>query len=96
MIPLSFLLGSPEERDWMLDARCRGMDPALFFPDESQHDWYRHVAEAQTICLICPVKKDCLEWSLKRGENMGVWGGESERERRKIKRARAKRKKGKR
>lgn len=92
MSSLSKLLGTPEERAWMEKGRCRGMDPAIFYPDEEQKNWAVRVAEAQKICAECPVIDECLEWALTRNEGDGVWGGASERERRKIKRQRAREK----
>jgi WhiB family redox-sensing transcriptional regulator len=35
------------------------------------------------------VRGDCLEYALDNGEKFGIWGGMSERERRRLRRARA-------
>jgi WhiB family redox-sensing transcriptional regulator len=35
------------------------------------------------------VREDCLEFALQNGEKFGIWGGLSERERRRIRRQRA-------
>lgn len=62
---------------------CRGMDPDLFFPDRGES-----LAPAQAICAECIVADECLEFALANGERFGVWGGTSERERRRIRRRR--------
>ena len=63
--------------------RCREMDPAIFFPNDGVG-----VQEAQRICAECPVKIPCLEYALANRVDHGVWGGTSERERRRILRQR--------
>jgi WhiB family redox-sensing transcriptional regulator len=64
---------------WRQRAACRGVDPDIFYPvsDEEADD-------AKAICAICPVQQACLEWALSRRESDGVWGGATERERRRI------------
>lgn len=62
---------------------CRGMDPDIFFPDRGES-----LAPAQAVCAECIVAEECLEYALDNGERFGVWGGTSERERRRIRRAR--------
>src|SRR5690348_16458568 len=69
--------------EWLDDANCKGMDPAIFFPDP----WAgQSVAPAKAICAECVVRSECLDWALGHEENDGVWGGTSQRERRRIKR----------
>ncbi|HUI03793.1 MAG TPA: WhiB family transcriptional regulator [Acidimicrobiales bacterium] len=63
--------------------RCREMDPAAFFPSDGIG-----VQVAQRICVDCPVKGPCLEYALANHVDHGVWGGTSERERRRILRRR--------
>jgi len=63
--------------------RCREMDPAIFFPNDGVG-----VQEAQRICVDCPVRNPCLEYALANRVDHGVWGGTSERERRRILRQR--------
>lgn len=74
-----------ERPAWFDDARCRGVDPELFFPTKTGPDsgW-----EAKKVCAGCPVRELCLEMALERGEKYGVWGGLSERQRRRIRRSR--------
>jgi WhiB family redox-sensing transcriptional regulator len=73
------------DRPWMTEAACNGVDPDLFFPERGD---YRCVAIAKTICRTCPVREECLEYAIVNGEKFGVWGGLSERERRRVRRAR--------
>jgi WhiB family transcriptional regulator, redox-sensing transcriptional regulator len=74
---------SPEEYAWMLQARCRGASPTEFFPSDGLG-----VESAQHICRECPVRAECLEYALVNRIEHGVWGGASERERRRILRRR--------
>ena len=62
---------------------CRGLDPEIFFPDRGHS-----LRPAQKVCGGCIVADECLEYALANGERFGVWGGTSERERRRIRRAR--------
>ena len=68
-----------DERPWVVFGACRDADPDLFFPI-SRGD----IAKALSICASCPVKPECLEYSLEAGERFGVWGGLGEKERRKL------------
>ncbi len=72
------------ELDWQGKANCLGVDPDLFFPERGAS-----TKEAKAVCRGCVVKEDCLEYALANGEKFGIWGGMSERERRRIRRARA-------
>ena len=73
-----------EEGDWQDDANCLGVDPDLFFPERGAS-----TREAKEVCRSCVVRLDCLEFALANGEKFGIWGGLSERERRRIRRQRA-------
>lgn len=68
---------------WMLRARCRGSDPAQFFPSDGVG-----VDAARRLCAECDVRIECLEYALEHRIDHGVWGGCSERERRRILRRR--------
>jgi WhiB family redox-sensing transcriptional regulator len=68
---------------WMAEGKCREMDPAVFFPSDGVG-----VEIARRICVDCPVKGLCLEYALYNRIEHGVWGGASERERRRIARRR--------
>jgi WhiB family redox-sensing transcriptional regulator len=74
---------TPDEYAWMFHARCRGISPAEFFPSDGTG-----VETAQRVCAVCPVRSECLEYALINRIEHGVWGGASERERRRILRRR--------
>ncbi len=71
------------ENSWMLEARCREYDTTVFFPSDGVG-----VDRARHICFQCPVRLACLEYALDFRIDHGVWGGASERERRRILRSR--------
>ena len=71
------------DTDWMADGLCRSYPPSVFFPSDGVG-----VDIARRICADCPVKRACLEYALRNGVDHGVWGGASERERRRIARQR--------
>jgi WhiB family redox-sensing transcriptional regulator len=73
-----------EELTWQRFANCLGVDPDLFFPERGAS-----TREAKEVCRACVVRADCLEYAITNGEKFGIWGGLSERERRRIRRARA-------
>ncbi len=68
---------------WQMFANCLGADPDLFFPERGAS-----TKEAKSVCQGCVVREDCLEYALAQGEKFGIWGGLSERERRRIRRQR--------
>ena len=74
---------SETELEWMATAKCRGVDPAEFFPSDGSG-----VDRAQRVCSGCPVRSECLDYALENRIEHGVWGGSSERERRRILRRR--------
>jgi WhiB family redox-sensing transcriptional regulator len=65
--------------DWMGHGLCRQVAPSTFFPNDGVG-----VDLARRICGACPVKEPCLEYALAERIDHGVWGGTSERERRRI------------
>lgn len=71
------------EIDWMASGNCRDESPSLFFPSDGVG-----VEVARRVCEDCPVRVECLEYALASGIDHGVWGGASERERRRIARRR--------
>ena len=77
---LTDLFDATEEQDWQERALCAQTDPEAFFPEKGGS-----TREAKRICLGCDVKDDCLEYALAHDERFGIWGGLSERERRKLK-----------
>lgn len=78
------MLEGEEDRSWQTQANCMGVDPDLFFPERGAS-----TREAKEVCRGCVVREDCLEFALANGEKFGIWGGMSERERRRLRRARA-------
>lgn len=66
--------------DWRAEARCRGLDPEMFFPERGDH-----AGELRAICGECPVIDPCRDWALHH-ESLGFWGGTTEAERRRIRR----------
>jgi WhiB family redox-sensing transcriptional regulator len=73
-----------DERRWQERANCLGVDPDLFFPERGAS-----TREAKSVCRGCEVRAECLEYALAHGEKFGIWGGLSERERRRVRRQRA-------
>ena len=73
-----------EAESWQMYANCLGVDPDLFFPERGAS-----TREAKEVCRGCIVREQCLEFALQNGEKFGIWGGLSERERRRIRRQRA-------
>lgn len=69
------------EDQWQERALCAQTDPEAFFPEKGGS-----TREAKRICLGCEVKDECLEYALANDERFGIWGGLSERERRRLKR----------
>ena len=70
---------------WRTRAACKGVDPDIFYPASDEE-----ADEAKAICASCPVREACLEYALANRERDGVWGGATERERRRIVRQRRK------
>jgi WhiB family redox-sensing transcriptional regulator len=78
------LLGIGAEADaqsWQEQALCAETDPEAFFPEKGGS-----TREAKKICTGCEVKAQCLEYALANDERFGIWGGLSERERRRLRR----------
>jgi len=73
---------------WLSGAACIGEDPELFFPIGTSPPAAAQTAAAKRVCRVCPVRTECLEWSLATYQDAGVWGGLDEEERREIRRAR--------
>ena len=77
--PTDQLLMELDERPWAAYASCREADPELFFPpDDSSAD------AALRICSGCAVADECLDWALEMRITYGVWGGATERDRRRM------------
>ena len=67
------------DTNWMAHGLCAHEDPAIFFPSDGVG-----VIKAQRICRQCPKQEHCLEYALTNKIDHGVWGGESERARRRM------------
>jgi len=55
---------------WHGQAKCRGADPDLFFPERGDRP-----ARALAYCEECPVRPQCLASALEVASTPGVWGG---------------------
>jgi len=71
-----------EERPWAVRAECSSedVDPGLFFPTANDD-----TSEALAICKRCEVCKECLDFAIEANEPYGIWGGVTERQRRRMK-----------
>jgi WhiB family redox-sensing transcriptional regulator len=77
-------IGGADHRDesglgWQTDALCAQTDPEAFFPEKGGS-----TRDAKKVCGTCTVRADCLEYALANDERFGIWGGLSERERRRL------------
>jgi WhiB family transcriptional regulator, redox-sensing transcriptional regulator len=66
---------------WQADALCAQTDPEAFFPEKGGS-----TREAKKVCQQCEVRAQCLDYALANDERFGIWGGLSERERRRLRR----------
>jgi WhiB family redox-sensing transcriptional regulator len=66
---------------WMRSAACATTDPDMFFPEKPAKTAREREAAAKAVCGGCPVRVQCLTYALEHGEEHGVWGGTSARER---------------
>jgi WhiB family redox-sensing transcriptional regulator len=84
IVPLTQVVVRPEDTDdldWQDRALCAQTDPEAFFPEKGGS-----TREAKRVCRSCDVRTECLEFALENDERFGIWGGLSERERRRVKR----------
>jgi WhiB family transcriptional regulator, redox-sensing transcriptional regulator len=68
-----------DDRPWAAYASCRDADPELFFAATEGG-----AAQAIRICRGCPVQGECLAWALDTRVRYGIWGGLTERQRRRV------------
>lgn len=78
--------------DWDADAwrdrsLCRDSNPDLFFPIGTTGTAVDQIEAAKSVCGACPVREECLEFALATNQEAGVWGGTTEEERRKLRKA---------
>jgi WhiB family transcriptional regulator, redox-sensing transcriptional regulator len=82
LVPDEFAVPQATTDDqWQERALCAQTDPEAFFPEKGGS-----TREAKRICMGCEVRDACLEYALAHDERFGIWGGLSERERRRLKR----------
>ncbi len=72
-------LASVGDASWRLEALCAETDPEAFFPEKGGS-----TRDAKRVCTGCTVRAECLEFALANDERFGIWGGLSERERRRV------------
>ncbi len=70
---------SAKQIQWRELGACRGLEPGIFYPDDGDE-----ALEAKSVCAECSVRVACLEFALQSREKSGVWGGATERERRRM------------
>ena len=73
-----------DDANWRDSALCAQTDPEEFFPDKGGG-----TRQAKRVCAACTVRTECLEYALTHDERFGIWGGMSERERRRLTRGNA-------
>jgi len=76
---LSWIEDPADDQAWRLQALCAETDPEAFFPEKGGS-----TREAKRVCVGCEVRAECLEFALANDERFGIWGGLSERERRRL------------
>ncbi len=75
------------DRAWQAAALCRGNHSYLFFPPstvERKDERERRETKARAICMVCPVRQECLEFAMSIREPYGIWGGLTEADRRQV------------
>ena len=76
-----------DANDWRDRAACRDTEPDLFFPIGSTGPALDQIEAAKAVCRMCDAQDMCLEFALATNQESGVWGGTSEDERRKLRKA---------
>lgn len=72
---------------WRMRSACRDSDPDVFFPIGSSGPALEQIETARRICTACAVREECLEFALATNQEAGIWGGSTEEERRKLRKA---------
>ena len=65
--------------EWANDGLCRQHPEVDFFPSDIEGVWV-----CQAICAECPVAEPCAAHAIEHREEFGIWGGLSERARRRY------------
>jgi WhiB family redox-sensing transcriptional regulator len=81
-LPLSAALD-----EWRDASACRDTDPDLFFPVGTTGPAIEQIDSAKAVCQTCDARQPCLEFALTTNQDSGIWGGTSEEERRKLRKA---------
>jgi len=76
-----------QDRAWRNQAACRDSDPDLFFPIGSAGASVDEIVAAKAVCRSCPVEQKCLQYAFETNQETGIWGGTTEEERRRLRRA---------
>jgi WhiB family redox-sensing transcriptional regulator len=76
-----------DSEEWRERASCRDTDPELFFPIGTTGQAIEQIEAAKAVCQDCEVREACLFFALATNQESGVWGGTSEDERRKLRKA---------
>lgn len=71
---------------WRTQAACRTQDPDLFFPAGTTGHWLTQTEAAKAVCRTCPVMNTCLNWAMNQGQQDGIWGGTTKKERENLRR----------
>ncbi len=72
--------------DWRETARCKEMDPDLFFPVGTTGPALLQIEAAKSVCRQCDVRDECLQYAIDSNQEYGIWGGLTEEERRYMRR----------
>lgn len=73
--------------EWREYSACRDTNPDLFFPVGTTGPAIEQIEAAKAVCRQCEVQSLCLEFALMTNQDSGIWGGTSEEERRKLRKA---------
>jgi WhiB family transcriptional regulator, redox-sensing transcriptional regulator len=74
--------------DWRAEGACLSADPDLFFPISATGSSGSQIAQAKAVCAACTVRQECMGFALDHSDVQGIWGGTTDDERRKLRRAR--------
>jgi WhiB family redox-sensing transcriptional regulator len=78
-----------QQDDWQSQGACLHADPDVFFPISFGGASATQIRTARAICSGCPVRSECIDFALEHREIQGIWGGTTDDERKKLRRARA-------
>lgn len=78
--PITYAAGG----DWRDYANCQTIDPDTFFPTGDNHTARKQAQDAKTVCGNCFVRAQCLDWAVETRQYAGIWGGQTEDERRAL------------